>query len=189
MVSIPVTHVSKLYAVVDCKIAKLLTDPSGGTATYDALIDVPGIKNVGLGPEVNAVELRGDNVRLDSDSTLVGMTLSVEHAKISLDALAAMLGGTVTDAGIAPNQTATYKRISTDAFNYFRLLAKTPTNGVDVSGGDVKLEFYKAKVTSISFGLAEEDYQVVSFEASAVYRASDNGLFDLTLRETAAALA
>lgn len=184
----PITHVTKVYAVEDAKIAKLTADPSGGSATYATSIDVPGIKEIGVTPEVNSVELRGDNVQLDADSNLIGLTLSVVHAKLHLDVLAVLIGGTVTDAGTTPNQTATYDRITTDSFNYFRLEGKTPTNGVDVVGGDVKLSFWKCKLTSIDLGFAEEDYRTVSFEARGVYRLADNKLFAIALRETAAAL-
>lgn len=185
----PLSPVTKLYATEDAKISKLLTDPSGGSATYDPVIDVPGIKTVGIDFELSSVELRGDNTRLDADSALVGLNLTFEHAKLSLDALAVFLGGAVVDSGVAPNQKKTFSRLGTHAPSYFRFEAKTPTNGADTVGGDVHLVVYKCKLVDYELGFAEEDYQTLSGEFQGVYRTSDNKLFDVVLNETAAAIA
>ena len=180
---------TKLYAVSDAKIAKLLTDPSGGSATYDSLIDVPGIKSVGLDFEFNDVELRGDNGRMESDSTLIGVNVSFDHAKVSFDALAVMLGGTVTNTGTTPDQVKQFRRLSTDVTNYFKFEAKTPTGGVDTTTGDAHLVIYKLRLTGYDLGFAEEDYQTFSGEARGVARVADSFLFDLVHNETAAAIA
>lgn len=185
----PLSPTTKIYAVEDAKIAELTADPDGGSATYGSIIDIPGIKSVGLDFDITNVSLRGDNRELDSDSTLVAVNISFEHAKLNLDALALMIGGTVTDAGVTPNQTATYSRVGTDSFSYFKFEAKTPTNGVDQSGGDLHLVIYKCKVTDYSLGMAEEDYQTFSGTARGVFRASDEALWDLVVNETSAAIA
>lgn len=183
------THVSKIYAVEDAKIAAVTADTDGGSTTYGSLIDVPGIKSIGLDFEINAVSLRGDNRELDSDATLQAVTISFEHAKLSLDALAVMLGGTNTDSGSGAAEIATYRRVATDAFSYFKFEAKTPTSGTDNVGGDVHLVLYKCKLTDYSLGMAEEDYQTFSGTARGVFRTSDARLFDVVFNETAAAIA
>jgi hypothetical protein len=183
------THVSKLYSVEDGKIAALTADPSGGSATYGSLIDVPGIKTVGIKPEISNVSLTGDNVELESDSALKAIVMTVANAKMSLDALGVMLGGTTTDSGTGAAEIARYRRIGTDAFSYFKFEAKTPTNGTDNIGGDVHLVVYKAKLTDIDFGFAEQDYAIVSWTARGVFRTADAFLFDLVFNETAAAIA
>lgn len=181
----PITHVHKTYAVTDAKIAKLTADPTGGTATYATAIDLPGIKSVGLGFEINNVSLRGDNRELDSDSTLVAVTVTFSHAKMSYDALPVLIGGTVTDTGTTPNQVARFRRLGADVFSYFKFEAATPTGGGDVATGDQHLIVYKAKITDYGLGLAEEDYQTFSGTARGVVRASDDFLFDLLANETA----
>ena len=185
----PISHDSKLYAVEDAKIAKLLTDPSGGSATYDTLIDVPGIKTVSLTFDLENKELRGDNRRLDSDTTLAGVTVAFSHAKLSLNALAVMLGGTNTDSGSTPNQKATFTRLGADALNYFKLEAKTPTAGVDTGTGDAHMVFYKLKLATYELGFAEEDYQIFSGTAQGVVMLSNDKYFDIVFNETAAAIA
>lgn len=185
----PVVHTPhKWYAVDDAKLAALATDPTGGTATYGTSVDLPGIKTVGISFEINNKELRGDNRRLESDSTLVGINGTFSHAKMNIDAVPILIGGTVVDSGVAPNQTARYRRIGTDSFSNFKFEARTPANGVNITGGDGHMVIYKAKVSSYELGHAEEDYQIFSGTFSGVYRVSDDVLWDLILNETAAAI-
>lgn len=185
----PISHISKLYAVEDAKIYQLTADPAGGAPTYGAAIDMPGIKVVGIGGSVNSTTLRGDNSLLDSFSVLENVEVSMEWAKINLDAQAIMLGGTVTDSGTTPNQLATYARTRTDKLKYFKLEAKTPTDGVDPVGGDAQLKFYKCVVSGFpEGGLAEEDFQTQSVAIMSVPLISNNAWWDVIIRETAGTL-
>ncbi len=186
----PLSHVSKVYAVSDAKISKLTADPAGGATTYGTLTDVPGIKEMTIGGNVNTVELRGDNALLDQNSTLGNITVSVSNAKISLDVLAIMLGGTNTDAGTTPSQTSTYLLKNTDTFSYFKIEAKTPTGGADTPTGDLHYVLHKCILSSFpDLGHAEEDYRIVSFEAIAVPLISNGNHLSIVLNETAAAIA
>lgn len=185
-----ISHTSKAYAVEDAKIAAVTADPAGGSTTYGSLIDVSGIKSVAFGTDINNVELRGDNSLLDSNATLVGVTVTFEYAKMNLDAYAVMLGGTVTDSGTGSTEVATYRRLNTNSFGYFKFEAKTPTAGADEVAGDLHIVLYKCMISGGTlFGMAEEDYQTFSVEAKALARLSDNRWFDVVLNETAAAIA
>lgn len=189
----PLAHSSKRYAVQDCKIAKMTADPSGGAATYGTSVDVPGIKTVDLSVGLNTNELRGDNGPLDQTSTLGQITGSVSHAKISLDVLGVILGPTVTDSGTTPSQTAVLALVggaTPSTPGYFRLEAVTPSNGSDLVGGDVFISLKKCIVTGVSdLGFAEEDYAIASFDFAAIPTlATGNKIFEISLRETTAAL-
>lgn len=185
----PLSHVSKYYGVTDAKVYRVLTDPAGGTTTYGTAVDVPGIRGVTLAGDITNVELRGDNQLLDSNSTLTSVSVTFEYAKLNLDALNVFLGGTVTDAGSTPNQTATYAHTGANTFNYFKFEAITPTNGGDTIGGNNRLILYKCILSSFpDMGFAGEDYQIFSQAATATARLSDNKWFDVVLNETAAAL-
>lgn len=186
----PLSHVSKLFAVQDCKVSKLTADPAGGSPTYATSIDVPGIKTMEIGGDVNTNELRGDNQQLDFGAVLGGVTVDVEHAKIHLDVLAILLGGTVTDSGTTPNQVATYSLPGGAAFSYFKLEGKTPTGGADTPTGDVHFILWRCILASFpSIGFAEEDYRTVSFSAQAVPLVSSGKLLDAVANETAAVIA
>ena len=187
----PLARFSKLFAVEDAKIAALTADPSGGTATYGTLIDVPGIKELTLSGTVNAKELRGDNSLLDAFSTLQNLSVTVAHAKVSVDVLNALLGGTITESGVTPSQKTVWSLAGTDTPKYFKLEAKTPANGVDFVGGDAHILLHKCVVSGLpDIGLAEEDYRTVGFDAAAVpLLATGRKWVDIVFNETAAAIA
>lgn len=184
----PITHDSKLFSTEDAKVGKLLTDPSGGSATYGALVDIPGIREVSLGFELNTVSLTGDNRELETDTVLRAVTLGWGQAKVSLDALAILIGGAVTDSGVAPNQIAQFRRLGADVLPYFRFAAKTPTSGIDVSTGAGRIEVFKCKITDYSIPFVEQDYAIISASARGVTRLSDDRIWDLVLSETATAI-
>lgn len=186
----PLSRVHKWFAVEDAKIAALTADPAGGTTTYDTLIDVPGIKEIGLSGDVETLSLRGDNTKLDQQSILTDLTIEVSHAKLSLDVLSILLGYDVTETGTTPAQTVTADLTAAGAaLGAFYLEAKTPAGGVDVVGGDGHMIFWKCVLTSFpEIGFAEEDYRTVSFEAGVTPRLSDGRWHRIVVNETAAAI-
>lgn len=173
----PPSPVSKLYSTEDCKVAALLTDTPGGSFTYDTQIDVPGIRSATMTPQIESKSLRGDNRELDADSTLVAIEISAEHAQISYPALAVLLGGTWDGSN--------YTRKGDDPLSYFGMGWRTPTGGVSDPAGDVHFYAHKCKITAYTLGTAFEDYQLLSFTARGVYRASDDELWDIAPHETA----
>ncbi len=180
-------HEMKLYAVEDCKIAVLTADVTSAP-TYGSLIDIPGIKEVRVGGVVKTVELRGDNALLETDSSLTKITVQVRHAKLSLDAFAAMTGQTVTDSGATTAEIATVS-VGAVTFPYFKIVAKTPTGGASDPIGDALLTIWKAKLSSWpEIGMVEEDYVIGSFTCTGVKTISNNKYFDIANRETAAAI-
>lgn len=181
-----IPHYTKHYAVDDAKMKKITADPAGGTTTFGSLIDLPGIKKVDIGFDIQSKSLRGDNTEMDSNSALVGMTAKIELAKIDLDALAVWIGGTVTDSGGGATDVATYRNSITDTLSYFQFEAKTPTGGADVVGGDAHLLLYKCIISDFSdYGFAEEDYETFGVEFRCVPRLSDGRRWDEILNETA----
>lgn len=186
----PISRVSQFFAVKDAKIAKLLTDPAGGAATYGTSIDVPGIKSVTVTGDINTTELRGDNTLLARNSVLGNITVSIEYAKLSLDVLPVVLGGTTVSAGTTPNQTETFSLLNTDQFSYFRLEAATPTGGADTPGGDNHIAFDKLMLISFpDMGFAEEDFRTFSMDAGATPLISTGRWMRVILAETATAIA
>lgn len=183
------SNVTKVFAIKDAAVASMTADLTTAP-TYGSLVDVPGIKKVGLSFDMKNVELRGDNKRLDSDTILIGCKVTFDHAKLSLDALPIFIGGAAaTASGTTPNQVTKYKRVSTDSMPYFFMGAKTPVGGTDAATtGSVMLQIFKLKVDKYDLGFAEEDYQTFSGEASGVFPISSDTLFQLALYETDAAI-
>jgi hypothetical protein len=185
----PISRVTKLYAVEDCKIFPLLADPDGGTPSYGAGIDVPGIKALEISGDIEVKELRGDNGLLDSDSAISNVTVSWPHAKLSLDVLVALMSSTVTDSGTTPSQKSLWKMKQGAKPLPFKLEGKTPTSGGDLVGGDVHFRLLKCVMSSFpGLGLAEEDYRTIENEARCVPLISTGDWIDVEINETATAI-
>ena len=186
----PLVHFTKWFAVEDAKLAPVTLDVSGSATTYGAIIDLPGVKTCQLDGTVDVKELRGDNTLLDKDAVLTGLKVKVEHAKVSLDTIAALFGLTVVDSGTTPNQKSTLSFVSGARPKPVKLEAKTPTGGIDYITGDGHIVFYKGILSGFPMqGFNEEDYQTVSFELEC-FPTNGTGLkwMDLVLNETAAAI-
>lgn len=162
------SHVTKVFAVQDCKISPLTADPAGGSATYGTAIDVPGIKTMEISGDMETKELRGDNTLLDSISKLTNVKVKITNAKLSLDVLAALYGGTVVDVSTG-TISAEWDLTNNSTALPFKLEGASPSNGADVIGGDVHFILHKCSASSFpDLGFAEEDYRVTGFEAAAV---------------------
>jgi hypothetical protein len=187
----PTQRFTKVYGIQDAKISPLTADPAGGTPTYGTSIDVPGIKTFEVSGDVEVKSLRGDNTKLASNSSLSNVQVSVSHAKVSLDVLMAILGGTVTDSGTGTAESARWDLKGADAtFPAFKLEGVTPPNGTDLIGGDFHVVLHKLTLSSFpDLGFAEEDYRIASFTADADPLASTDDWISIVLNETAVAIA
>ncbi|WP_330349275.1 phage tail protein [Streptomyces sp. NBC_00582] len=186
-----ISRVTKVYAIKDAKIAPLTADPAGGSATYGTLIDVPGIKSLEISGDVETKQLRGDNTLLASNSSVSNIQVAVTHAKLSLDVLAAILGGTVTDSGTGSTEVSTYDLTGAGAtLPPFKIEGVTPTGGVDIVGGDLHVVLHKLTLAGFpDLGFAEEDYRIASFTANAEPLLANDKWLSIILNETAAAIA
>jgi len=171
---------TKVLGINDAKIFELLTDTSE-TLTYGTPVDVPGIRRLRVSPSFLEKELKGDEAMLDTYSKLESIEWSFENAKISLDALAVMIGGEVTQG--ANNQTYTLK--SDDVPSYFKLVGKSDYT----DAGDVHVVLYKCKATSVEYELQGEEYAVVTASGKAIGTVNNKKVKDVILNETATEIA
>lgn len=186
----PISPITKLYAVEDAKIAPLTADPAGGVPTYGALLDVPGIKSMEITGDMDTKSLRGDNGLIDSDTVLTNVQVAVTHAKMSLAVLAALLGGDVVNSGADPAQMTSWDLTKDSKPAPFLLEGVTPASGGDVIGGDVHFRLWKCKLSGFpAIGFAEEDYRIVSFNATALPLLSTGKWLTPTINQTATPIA
>lgn len=184
----PISHITKVYAVKDIKIWPLTADPASGSPTYGTGIDVPGAKTLTITGDVNTVELRGDNGSMDRASALSNVNASIEWAKMSLDLLAAWFANTVADSGTTPAQKSVWSLLNTTGLGYFGITGQAV--GADVLTGDVQFTVNKAILSAFpEMGLAEEDYKTHSVDFATMPLLSNGKWLNVTLNETAAALA
>lgn len=182
------SHVTKVFAVKEMKISKLLTDPTGAPpATYGASVPLTGSQKMTITGAINTKYLRGDNMLLDSDTVWDSLTATVDYAKLSLDAMAVFYSTLVVDSGVTPNQLATLAMKNTDVLQYFKVEGRSAS--ADPIAGDVLFSLWKCKLSSFpTIGLMEEDYQRSALSITIVPRLADNNWITAVLRETAVVL-
>lgn len=186
----PLSHITKFFAIEDAKIAKLTSDPAAGAPVYGTLVDVPGIKGITISGTVDTKRLRGDNQLLDLNSVLTDVTATIRYGKLSLDALPVVLGGTTTDAGVTPSQTASWELTNASRFSYFKLEGTTPENGTDTIGGDGHILLHKCILSGFpEMGFEEEDYKLFEMPIGTVPLLSTGKWIKVVLNETKTAIA
>lgn len=171
---------SVMLGLDDAKISPITVDDSSAL-TYEAAVDVPGIKTLKVTPTFIEKQLKGDESVLDTYSKLEQIDWSIEHGVVSLDALAIMIGGKVEAGGTTPNQTQTFSLTKNDLPKYFKLEAKTDYTDV----GDAHFVLYKCKCTSFDYTLQGEEYATISASGKAIPTMNDGAIKDVVFNETA----
>lgn len=186
----PLVHETSVFSVDNAAITPLLTDPVGGSATYGVKVNFPGIREAGFSPDLLKKELFGDNFIIARAAKARQVQSKIGVAKMNLDILAALLGGTVTDAGVTPNQTTTYNLLGSDKAKYFKLEYRVL--GVELpgaaGGGDLHVVFWKCLIEGTSADAKMEDFAMPTFDVAAIPRLSDLKLAAVVENETAAAI-
>lgn len=129
-------------------------------------------------------ELRGDDqvVAIHGQGPLIDWDL--EAGGISLEAWQVLTGGTVTDGGTTPDQTKEFRKKTTDARPYFKVMGRS-VNDVD---GDTLVEVMKCKVTDALEGeWADGEFFVTSCSGQGIGN-EDDDLYVITWRETASTI-
>jgi len=182
------SKITKVFAAKDAKIYPLTADPSGGSPTYGAGVDVPGLKTVAITGTVNTVSLRGDNRLLDSNSTLGDVSVTLTFARMSQEILSAVTDAAAAASGTTPNEVSSWTLLGDTELAYVGLTAQAVA--ADTIGGDVTFSVYKMVPSSFpEMGLEEEDYKTSSLEFNAVPLLSTGQWVGNAIRETSAALA
>lgn len=135
----PTAHETTLYDVNDCKVYPLLTDVVGASPTYGAAVDVPGIANVSLDPNLVTAELKGDARVIAKKGKIDKFNVQATYGKLSLDVLKVILGGTVTSA----SGSAKYSFSGANKLTYFKIEFAID----DAEVGQVVVRLHKAQLT------------------------------------------
>lgn len=186
-------HYLKLMELQDAKLAQLLTDKIGESApTYEATwADLVGITKITVAPKTETKKLYGDSELKDVYTKTTEVEIDVEAAFMSLDALKAVLGGSLVDSGVTPNQKTVFSLRGTNSTPpYFKLEGKWNYTGV-ANGADAHVILYKCKVTdppSFEINDASGSFGTMKFKAVAFPCASNGNWFDIEINETAAVI-
>lgn len=153
-----------------CYLSELLTDADSSEPTYGTPIRVPGIQSLDIDPEFINVKLKGDQKVQDVYSKFESLKISCAHARLSLPALAVMLGSSTTSSGTTPDTQYKLTLKGADRPKYFKLeFLILYLGGEDAGGGgDYHDVFYKVKLTSFKIGKKNDTHAEISFEAEAI---------------------
>jgi hypothetical protein len=182
-----------VYDVYDAKVSLMTADTVGSAPTYGSAVDVPGISEVSLDPNIVSAELKGDSRVIARKSRVDRFNASVKYSKLSLDVLAVILGNfTVTAAGSGSTETQTGRIHAPASSPYFKLAFQI--RDVDVGLGALTVVLYKCVVTGGTlFQSSSDNFGQPSFQVSALFvdgtiDSVANVAADLIIEETASTL-
>lgn len=184
----PIPTQTVVYDVEDAKVALLTQDNATGV-TYGALIDVPGIAEVSLDPNLVTAELKGDGGRVIAKKGKTDrMTFSATYGKLAMDVIRTILGGAVVATGVTPNQKNTWDLLSGTSLPYF-LLAFQITD-VDLGIGDVHVTLHKCQLTGGTLITGSTDsFGQPTLDLEAIGTENARKMCTVAINETTAALA
>lgn len=113
------------------------------TVLEEELIDLPYARTLSFTESEDFEDLRGDDQLVTSHGSGPWVEWELESGGISLEAYAAMSGGTVTSSGTGSTLKKTYRKKVTDQKPYFAIVGQS----ISDSGGDLHCIIYRAKVT------------------------------------------
>ena len=153
---------SPFIGVDNFHIAKLLTDPVNGKATYDDIISFPWLRSVSIEPQSDEATLYADNQAVDTANVTSKYSLTIDTATMPLEYKALLLGHTIENGVM----TVT----SEDNAPYFAIMFETTKrNGKKRYVKFLKVQFSEPSETAQT---KEEGvtYNTPSMTAVAIYR-------------------
>jgi hypothetical protein len=141
----PISHETVVFDVHDFKVYTMLSDSASSSPTFGAAIDVPGISDVSLEPNLVTAELAGDARIIARRGRTDRFRVSATYSKIQMDVLACILGGSVSDIGSGPTAETRYELYSPASLPYFK--AEFLINDVDVGLGTIQFILFKCQLT------------------------------------------
>lgn len=164
--------VTKLFGVDDAKLFPI-TEDSATNFTCGNPIDLPGVRQISLTYEIEEKSLTGDEKVLEISNKIKSITFNIEYAKLSLEVLSQLTGGSYSVEGSGDTEVGKFSFGGSDLPNYFQLKAQIlDTNN---EGGDVHFCIYKAKATALPINGVQDDFATLKFDGKGVYTEHEFG--------------
>ncbi|MDR1169047.1 MAG: hypothetical protein LBK53_09215 [Heliobacteriaceae bacterium] len=181
------TKQSVILGVDDVKISEITQDTSSDL-THASSLDVPGIQRINLSPNFTEKGLKGDGKILDYFIELDTIGFSFDNAKVDLDVLAILEGGTIDTETDGTDQIKHTYTVSTDSTpKYFELEGKTNYTGG--AAGDFHFTLFKCRANSVVVEHKTQDYAIVSVTGIAIPRTNDGKIKEYVINKTAQTIA
>ena len=169
------------YGLRDVKVR---TMPSGSEVP-GAAVDLPNARTFSFAEAEAFDELRGDDGLRAVHGRGPTVNWSLEGGGISLEAVKAIFGGTITETGVTPNQKKTFKKLGSDSRPYFQVEGQA----ISDSGGDFHCTVYKARATGDFSGeMSDGNFWLTGAQGQGLPRSSDDVLYTFLQNETATAI-
>ena len=176
MNGVPLTETPLPYGLRDVK----LTPNTNGT--LGTAVDLPNAQTLSFEETEDFETLRGDDRDVATRGKGPAVNWSLESGGVSLEALAALTGGTVASTGTTPAQVKTFTKKSTDARPTFQVEGQSMSE----SGGDFHAVLPRCKVTgSITGDMADGAFWISKADGTAIGNYSTDDLFKFVQNETA----
>jgi hypothetical protein len=183
--ALDVTQV-KLMELKDAKIFKLTTD-TVATLAYATATELEGITKILVSPKPETKKLIGDSETKDIYQRITEIEFSGEMSFLSLDVLAIMFGGVVSQTGTTPNQVAKWSFTPANArSSYFKIVGKWDYAGDGLADAHVTL--FKCKITEVpelELPDASGNFGTIKFKGIAVPTKHAGEWYDIELHEAA----
>ncbi len=148
-------------------------------------VDLPNARTFSFEENEDFEQLRGDDRVVAERGQGPTVSWELEGGGISLEAYAAINGGTVVLTGVTPAQKKTYTKLTTDAKPRF----KAEGQALSESGGDFHPVLYNAKATDgVSGELSDGAFWLTNASGSAIGDPTTDKLYDFVQNETAIAI-
>lgn len=126
------------YGLRDVKVT-----PIDDAGAYGTMVDLPNARTLSFAEAEEFTELRGDDKLVAIRGNGAEVTWSLEGGGISLDAWAAIGGGTVLESGTTPNIVKTFSKVGGETRPYFLVEGQA----ISDSGGDFHAKIYRCRAT------------------------------------------
>ena len=160
---------SPFIGVESFHIAKLLTDPVNGKATYDEVISFPWLRSVSIEPQTDDATLYADNQAVDTANVTSKYGLTIDTATLPLEYKALLLGHTIENGVM----TVT----SEDNAPYFAIMFETTKR----NGKKRYVKFLKVRFSEPSETAQTKEegvtYNTPSMTATAIYRNDKKAIY------------
>lgn len=173
-------HETVVFDVQDFKVYELLTDNSASAnPTYGPAVDVPGIAEVSLEPNFVTAELKGDATVIAKKGRVDRVNVSATYGKVSIDVLAVILGGDITDTATS----AEWLLSGLNSLPYFK--AAFHINDVELGLGSVNVVIFKAQLTGGTLlGGSSDQFGQPTLQLEGIRTDSDDKMVSVTTNTT-----
>ena len=156
-----------LFDVHDARVWPLLTDAVGASPTYGTGVDVVGINQVGVDPNLVTAELKGDATIIAKKGRLDRFNINATYGKLSTAVLDTILGSVTTASGSGNNEVQTARFAGGTSLPYFKFAAQV--QDVDTGLASLTIIVYKCQITGGSIlGVQSDQFGQPNFTAEGI---------------------